>query len=109
MATDLKAILRLEVPVIVQIASRMMKVGEVAKLTPGAIIELPKLADEELDVLVSNRRIGTGNAVKVGENFGIRITSVGNQKDRIRALAGEPDAETEEVDADGESPDIASA
>jgi hypothetical protein len=55
MATDLKSILRLEVPVIVQIASRTMKVGEVAKLTPGAIVELPKLADEELDIFISNR------------------------------------------------------
>lgn len=89
MTTDLKSILRLEVPVIVQIASRTMKVGEVAKLTPGAIVELPKLADKELDVLISNRRIGNGTAVKVGENFGIRITSVGNRRERVAALGAE--------------------
>jgi len=93
MATDLKSILRLEVPVIVQIASRRMRVGEVAKLTPGAIVELPKLANDELDILISNRRIGSGTAVKVGENFGIRITAVGNARQRVEAISGdeEPD------------------
>jgi flagellar motor switch protein FliN len=89
MATDLRSILRLEVPVIVQIASRTMNVGEVAKLTPGAIVELPKLADEELDIFISNRQIGTGTAVKVGENFGIRISSVGNQRERVEAMGGD--------------------
>jgi len=102
MPTDLKSILRLEVPVIVRIASRVMKVGEVSKLTPGAILELPKLADEDLDVLISNRPIGKGTAVKVGENFGIRITSVGNQRERVEAIGGE-DISTEEA-ADAAQP-----
>jgi flagellar motor switch protein FliN len=95
MATDLKSILRLEVPVIVRIASRIMKVGEVAKLTPGAIVELPKLADEELDVLISNRPIGKGTAVKVGENFGIRISTVGNQRERVEAMGDAEATESE--------------
>jgi len=86
---DLRSILTLEVPLIVVIASRDLPVKEVMNLVPGAIIELPKLADEELEILVNNKPIGLGNAVKVGENFGIRITYVGNLKDRIRAL-GEP-------------------
>lgn len=88
---DLRSILTLEVPFIVVIASRDLPVKEVMNLVPGAIIELPKLADEELEILVNNKPIGLGNAVKVGENFGIRITYVGNLKDRIRAL-GEPAA-----------------
>ena len=71
------------------IASRDLPVKEVMNLVPGAIIELPKLSDEELEILVNNKPIGLGNAVKVGENFGIRITYVGNLTDRIRAL-GEP-------------------
>ena len=55
-------------------------------LAPGAILELPKLADEELEVLVNNKPIGLGTAVKVGENFGIRITYVGDLRHRINAL-----------------------
>ena len=41
--------------------------------SPGAIIELPKLADEPLEIMVGRKTIGYGRAVKVGENFGVSI------------------------------------
>jgi len=87
--TNLTAILRLEVPVIVEIGQRAMPLTEVLGLTPGAIVELSKAADEELDILVNNKRIGTGTAVKVGENFGIRVRYVGDVKDRLKAMRGD--------------------
>lgn len=104
MPDDIKSILLLEVPVIVQIAERSMTVREVTSLVPGAIIELPKLADEELELMVNNVGIGTGTAVKVGENYGIKVTYIGALKDRIAALGGE-DNQEEELSAD----DIAEA
>jgi flagellar motor switch protein FliN/FliY len=86
MPARLNSILKLEVPLIVIIASRDMPVKEVMNLAPGAILELPKLADEELEILVNNKPIGMGTAVKVGENFGIRVTYVGDLRNRIEAL-----------------------
>lgn len=86
MPTDLRSILQLEVPLIVQIGERLMTVSEVIELVPGSIMEIPKQADEELEILVNNKTIGTGTAVKVGENFGIRVQFIGNLKDRIEAL-----------------------
>jgi flagellar motor switch protein FliN/FliY len=88
MPADLSALLKLQVPVIVQIAERTMPVDEVMALCPGAIIELPKLADDELEILVGNKAIGTGRAVKVGENFGIRVSRVGDVPARIAAMGG---------------------
>lgn len=88
MPADLNAILKLEVPLIVVIGSRQMAVREVLSLVPGAIVELPKPADAELEILVNNKPIGAGAAVKVGENFGVRVTYVGNLRDRIEALSG---------------------
>ena len=87
MPADIKAILQLEVPLIVQIAMRIMTVEEVTSLVPGAIIELPKPADDELELLVNNKPIGTGTAVKVGENYGLRVTYIGDLQDRIAAMA----------------------
>lgn len=88
MTSLLRSILRLEVPLIVQIADRQMPLEEVTSLVPGAIIELPKLADDELEIFIGNKPIGAGRAVKVGENFGVRLTFVGDLKQRIEALAG---------------------
>jgi flagellar motor switch protein FliN/FliY len=87
MPADLATILKIEVPVIVQIGSREMPAQEVMNLSPGAIVELPKLADEELEILVNNKPIGLGRAVKVGENFGIRVCYIGDARERIAALA----------------------
>ncbi len=87
MPADLKTILKIEVPLIVQIGSREMPAQEVMSLAPGAIVELAKLADEALEILVNNKLIGFGRAVKVGENFGIRVCSIGDARHRIAALA----------------------
>ncbi len=96
MDRDVDCILKLEVPVIVRLGERRLKLREVLQLAPGAIIELPKSADEMLDLMVNNRPIGGGAAVKIGENFGIRIDWVGNAEDRISALATEAPDETDE-------------
>ena len=86
MPNDLQRILRLEVPLRVLIAERRMPLSEVTALTHGSIIELPKQIDEELEVHVNETPIGRGRAVKVGENFGVRLTSVGPVAERVQAL-----------------------
>lgn len=109
MPADIKAILQLEVPIIVQIAERDMTVQEVTSLVPGAIIELPKLSDEELDLMVNNVGIGAGTAVKVGENYGIKVTFIGDLKERIDALGGANDKDQSESEAESEPDEDAKA
>lgn len=94
----MKAILSLEVPLIVLLGERQLKVSEVIALMPGAIIELPKGSEEELTLMVNNRPIGTGVAVKVGENFGLKITYMGDLKARIAALGKEEQAGNDDDD-----------
>jgi flagellar motor switch protein FliN/FliY len=84
----IQAVMRLEVPVIVQIARRRMSVEDVLALAPGSIIELPKSVEEDLEILVNNKPIGTGRAVKVGENFGVRVSFIGDLRQRVAALGG---------------------
>lgn len=88
MATDLQTILELTVPVIVQLGERQMSCEEVLALGPGAIIELDRSASDELDLLVNNRQVGKGVAIKIGENFGIRVSSIGTPEQRIEAMGG---------------------
>jgi flagellar motor switch protein FliN/FliY len=106
---DLNSILNLEVPLIVVIAQRDMPVREVMNLAPGAILELPKASEDDLEVMVNNMPVGAGRAVKVGENFGVRITYVGDLQERIEALGGgsEKPVETKPVAASAPSPLLA--
>lgn len=86
--SNIERVLHLEVPVIVRLAERSMPLSEILNLTSGAIIEFEKPADGELDLMINNKCVGQGMAVKVGENFGLRVSNIGSVQDRIKALAG---------------------
>ena len=83
---ELRRVLRLHVPVIVKLAERRLAVGEVLRLGVGSIIEIAKRSEQPLELLVNNRPIAVGEAVKVGENFGLRVKQVGDPRDVIAAL-----------------------
>jgi flagellar motor switch protein FliN/FliY len=84
---ELQRILHLSVPVIVKLAERKLNVNEVMRLGNGAIIEFFKSSEEPLELLINNKVIGLGEAVKVGENFGLRLTQIGDIKQVVEALA----------------------
>ena len=86
---ELGRILRLQVPVIVKLAERKLLLSEVMRLGVGAIIEFIKSSDEPLHLLINNKAIAVGEAVKVGENFGLRIKQVGDLKQLIASLGSE--------------------
>lgn len=111
MLPDLSAVLQLEVPVIVLLGERQMSVADLLQLVPGSIIELPKHSDEELELLINNKKVALGHAVKVGENFGIQVSFVGNVRARIEALGAEqtPAAEPEPAQSEGDLDALAAA
>lgn len=85
---DLQRILQVSVPVMVKLASQEMPVKKVLQFKPGSIIEFDQAFDSDLELIVANRLIGLGQAVKVGENFGLRINKIGNIANTIEALGG---------------------
>ncbi len=85
---ELKRILRLEVPVIVKLAERKLPLAETLRLGVGSIIEFEKANDEPLQMMINNKTIAFGEAVKVGENFGLRIKQIGDIKTLVAALGG---------------------
>ncbi len=89
MATDLKSIKALEVPLVVVLGERSVLLDEIRNWVPGSIVELGKEAEEDLEVRINNRPIGLGSAVKIGENFGIQFNYTGDPKDRVLAMGGE--------------------
>jgi len=66
-----------------------LSLSEVLRLGNGAIIEFFKSSDEPLELMINNKVIAVGETVKVGENFGLRITQIGDVKSVIRSLGDE--------------------
>lgn len=83
---DLARILKLQVPVIVKLAERRFSMAEVLRIQTGAILEFNKSSDEPLELMINNKSIAVGEAVKVGENFGIRLTQIGDVKQIIQSM-----------------------
>ena len=86
LSPELRKLFHLQVPIIVHLADRTMPMSEVLELGAGSIIEFTRSSDAELDLVVGNRYVGKGQAVKVGENFGLRITDLGPIEERIKAM-----------------------
>lgn len=85
-SVDVATLLKIEVPVIVKLASRTMPLSDVMAFTLGAILEFDLSADSEFSLLVNNKCVGYGTAVKVGENFGLRVTRMATVPQRVQAL-----------------------
>ena len=91
----MRRINKIEVPFVVVLGERSVQMRDILAWVPGSIVELGKEAEEELEVRINNKAIGTGKAVKVGENFGVQINQCGNPTERIEALGTEEATEAE--------------
>jgi flagellar motor switch protein FliN len=71
----------------VELGRAAIPVREVLQLGPGSIVELDKLAGEPVDIMVNGKLIARGEVVVVDENFGIRVTEIASQNERLSGLA----------------------
>lgn len=83
-----KSLLRIQVPVIVTLAQKRQSLGWIVELGPGSIIQFDKSCEEMLQLDVGGHPIATGEAVKVGDKFGLRITSVVLPDERFNPVKG---------------------
>ena len=80
--------LLLDVPldIAVELGRARMSIQDLLALGPGSVIELDKIAGEALDILVNDRLVARGEAVVVNDKFGVRITDIVSQAERIARL-----------------------
>lgn len=83
---NLNMLLDIPLSVTVELGRTKRSVKEILELSPGSIIELDKLAGEPVDILVNNRLIAKGEVVVIDENFGVRVTDIISQSDRLNKL-----------------------
>lgn len=78
----------LDVPLNISVVLGRTKksIKDVLELGTGSLIELDKLAEEPVEILVNGKRIAFGEVVVVDENFGVRITSIVSNDERIKSL-----------------------
>jgi flagellar motor switch protein FliN/FliY len=83
----LEMVMDIEVPITIRFGTRQMVLDEILKLDQGAIVELDRMADEPVELLVSGRVLAKGEVVVVEGNYAVRITEILSPAERIRSLS----------------------
>jgi flagellar motor switch protein FliN len=82
-----RSLLKIRVPIVVTLAKSQQPLSRIVELAPGSIIPFAKSCDDTLSLEVNNREVAVGEAVKVGDKFGLRITSMLLPPERFLPLA----------------------
>jgi flagellar motor switch protein FliN/FliY len=73
---NLEMFLDVPVAISVQLGSCRISMREVLQLNAGSLVQLDKLADSPVDVLVNDKLVARGEVVVVENRFGIKITEM---------------------------------
>jgi flagellar motor switch protein FliN/FliY len=89
-ATDttqqLEMLLDIPVELTVEIGRARLTIGELLGLGGGSIVELTKSASAKFDVLINGKPIAQGEAVKMNDRFGVRLTEIISPSARLAGL-----------------------
>lgn len=83
---NLSMLLDIPLQVTVELGRTKRSIKEILELAQGSIVELDKLAGEPVDILVNSKLIAKGEVVVIDENFGVRVTDIISQTDRLKNL-----------------------
>lgn len=83
---ELDVILDIPVRISMEVGCTQIPIRNLLQLNQGSVVELDRLAGEPLDVLVNGTLIAHGEVVMVNDKFGIRLTDVVSQSERIQRL-----------------------
>lgn len=71
-----RAVLAIETPVSVTLAQKRVSLAQIVNLVPGSMLTFDAHCDEPLTLEVGGQAIATGETVKIGDKFGLRIRDI---------------------------------
>ena len=84
---NLDFLLDLPLNVTVELGKTEMIIDKMLQLGQGSVIELKKAAGEPVDIYVNQKLLGKGEVIVVNDRFGVRITEIISQADRIKNMS----------------------
>lgn len=77
------SLMQIKLPVMVSLARKKLEIKHILEIAPGSLIQFDKFCEDLLDVEAAEHKIARGEAVKVGDKFGIRITALVQPAERF--------------------------
>ncbi|MFK7988932.1 MAG: flagellar motor switch protein FliN [Sandaracinaceae bacterium] len=85
---DLDRILEIPLDIHVELGRKKMRIHELLSLDVGSVVELGTPAGTPLSIYANRVLVAQGEAVIVGERYGVRITDIVPASERVRRLGG---------------------
>lgn len=85
---NLDVILNIPVQVSLELGKANMDLRDLLQLGQGSVVELERMIDEPLDVLVNGALVARGEVVVVDNKFGIRLTDIVSPEKRVQSFSG---------------------
>ena len=83
---NLEALLKVPVALSIEVGRKKMRLDDLLDTHEGSVIELDKLLNEPLDILVNGALIAHGVIVLAQDRFGVQITDILSPEERARTL-----------------------
>lgn len=83
---NIDMVLDIPVTLSMELGRTRMSIHELLQLNSGSVVELQRMADEPMDVLVNGTLVAHGEAVVIDDKFGIRLTDVVSPQERVKRL-----------------------
>ena len=75
-ASDTGAILDVEVEITAVLGTATMPISQILKLGRGAVVELDRGVNEDIEIHANNRTVATGEVVVVENQLGVNINEI---------------------------------
>ena len=73
---NLKLVMDVELNVSLRFGQRQLPLREVLELASGSVVELDRMVDEPVELLLDGKLVARGEAVIVDGNYGLRVTEI---------------------------------
>jgi flagellar motor switch protein FliN/FliY len=84
--SNLRLILDVPLEISVELGRSKILVKDLLNLGQGSVVELDKLMDEPMEILVNQKRIARGEVVVSNDRFGVRLTDILDPMERLETL-----------------------
>lgn len=83
---NLDFLLDIPLEVTVELGRTKLIINDMLQLTQGSVVELSKNAGETVEIYVNHKLLGKGEVIVVNDRFGVRITEIISQAERVRNI-----------------------
>lgn len=80
---NLQTLMDIPVNVVARLGRADMEVDDILTLAPGKVVELDQASGDPISLLVNGTLVARGEVVTIGENFGLKVTSIVGPNERL--------------------------